>query len=287
MHCLKIVCWYSTVRPSGNQRSVKYGTEIIPSNMVRFLKRTLRSVIVRVELNWHSSLLMVTCPASRAFFAAWLLAFPKSFRGDEWSIKIFNSSQNFIFARLDDLLAKFKPVLACSCSQNSCSCSHVFVRIRKQRSQEEQPYRTLLYRHECFTGNLDCKTVRIFAYSSSREQSNKRSGAKLRLARDSYATLYRFLYWFPSIILSMSFCLDNKKNSTWRLEDMNLFSRCKPIFYERAQRVSKILFCHSKIKFISSRHHVISSLYKARLANLLCIVVICRVHFHWTWYPYL
>ena len=196
MHCLKIVCWYSTVRPSGNQRSVKYGTEIIPSNMVRFLKWTLRSVIVRVELNWHSSLLMVTCPASRAFFAAWLLAFPKSFRGDEWSIKIFNSSQNFIFARLDDLLAKFKPVLACSCSQNSCSCSHVFVRIRKERSQEEQPYRTLLYRHECFTGNLDCKTVRIFAYSSAREQSNKRSGAKLRLARDSYATLYRFLYWF-------------------------------------------------------------------------------------------
>ena len=30
---------------------------------------------------------------------------------------------------------------------------------------------------------IDCKTVRIFAYSSTREQSNKRSG-----------TLYRFLY---------------------------------------------------------------------------------------------
>ena len=27
---------------------------------------------------------------------------------------------------------------------------------------------------------LDCKTVRIFAYSSSREQSNKRSGARLK-----------------------------------------------------------------------------------------------------------
>ena len=79
MQSLKIVWSCRTVRPSCNQRSVKYGTEIIPSNMVRFLKRTLRSVIVRVELNWHSSLLMVTCPASRAFFAAWLLAFPKSF----------------------------------------------------------------------------------------------------------------------------------------------------------------------------------------------------------------
>ena len=35
----------------------------------------------------------------------------------------------------------------------------------------------------------------------------------------------------------------------------------KTIFYERAQRVSKILFCHSKMKFISSRHRVISSMY--------------------------
>ena len=28
--------------------------------------------------------------------------------------------------------------------------------------------------------SLDCKTVRIFAYSSTREQSNKRSGMKLK-----------------------------------------------------------------------------------------------------------
>ena len=68
--------------------------------------------------------------------------------------------------------------------------------------------------------NLDCKTVRIFAYSSKREQSNKRSGTmrwkwRVRLRRDanltcptgvwgshasraedSYATPYWFLYWF-------------------------------------------------------------------------------------------
>ena len=30
---------------------------------------------------------------------------------------------------------------------------------------------------------LDCKTVRIFAYSSKREQSNKRSGRRLKTAR--------------------------------------------------------------------------------------------------------
>ena len=41
----------------------------------------------------------------------------------------------------------------------------------------------------------------------------------------------------------------------------------KTILYERAQRVSKILFCHSKIKFMSSRHRVISSIYLLRLDN--------------------
>ena len=29
-------------------------------------------------------------------------------------------------------------------------------------------------------GLIDCKTVRIFAYSSKREQSNKRSGTRLK-----------------------------------------------------------------------------------------------------------
>ena len=38
---------------------------------------------------------------------------------------------------------------------------------------------------------LDCKTVRIFAYSSTREQSNKRYGMGLKTESD-----YRFLYWF-------------------------------------------------------------------------------------------
>ena len=35
----------------------------------------------------------------------------------------------------------------------------------------------------------------------------------------------------------------------------------KTIFYSLAVLVRKILFCHSKIKFISSCHHVISSIY--------------------------
>ena len=62
-------------------------------------------------------------------------------------------------------------------------------------------------------GHLDCKTVHIFAYSRMREQSNKRSGTRLktesktgvlracearalRAHETSYATLYPFRYWF-------------------------------------------------------------------------------------------
>ena len=53
-----------------------------------------------------------------------------------------------------------------------------------------------------FRDNIDCKTVRIFAYSSTREQSNKRSGtrraceARALRARKTNVTLYWFLYWF-------------------------------------------------------------------------------------------
>ena len=61
-----------------------------------------------------------------------------------------------------------------------------------------------------------------------------------------------------------SACVYNKKNITRRLEDMNfIFSSQKTIFYLLAALVRKILFCHSKIKFISSRPRVISSIYYA------------------------
>ena len=59
-----------------------------------------------------------------------------------------------------------------------------------------------------------------------------------------------------------SACLYNKKNITRRLEDMNfIFSWQKTKFCSLAALVRKILFCHSKIKFISSRPRVISSMY--------------------------
>ena len=68
------------------------------------------------------------------------------------------------------------------CSQNLNECSLARARTsscgseskgHKRNNYIEQPYRTLLYRHKCFTRKLVCKTVRIFAYSNAREQSNK------------------------------------------------------------------------------------------------------------------
>ena len=84
--------------------------------------------------------------------------------------------------------------------------------------------------HEIFvavvSNFIDCKTVRIFAYSSTREQSNEAEnrerdwGETLKIrfffsrsrasrAQDSYATLYRFLYWFwekkPTVLQSSNF----------------------------------------------------------------------------------
>ena len=58
--------------------------------------------------------------------------------------------------------------------------------------------------------HLDCKTVRIFAYSSTREQSNKRSGtrlktesetARLRLARFARVRLLRHALPISLLIL--------------------------------------------------------------------------------------
>jgi len=92
-------------------------------------------------------------------------------------------------------------------------------------------YFHLLYRHECFTGK----------YTTCKIHKKLHPGPEWfifhNLTREFIDDVI-ILYF--AIILSMSFCLYNKKNITRRL-----------------------LFCHSKIKFISSRHCVISSMYSS------------------------
>ena len=56
--------------------------------------------------------------------------------------------------------------------------------------------------------------------------------------------------------------LYNKKNITRRLEDMNfIFSWQKQYFTHSLRSLVRYCSCHSNIKFISSRHRVISPIY--------------------------
>ena len=59
-----------------------------------------------------------------------------------------------------------------------------------------------------------------------------------------------------------SVCLYNKKNITRSLEDMNFMFSWQEQFLTRSQRsLVRYCSCHSNIKFISSRHRVIFSIY--------------------------
>ena len=53
---------------------------------------------------------------------------------------------------------------------------------------------------------LDCKTVRIFAYSSTCEQSNKRCGTRLRLARFARVRLLRHALPISLLVLRKTDC---------------------------------------------------------------------------------
>ena len=69
------------------------------------------------------------------------------------------------------------------CFDQMAKRAHPFFKVQK-----DSDFQVLLFLHYlhigyigiliCISTLLDCKTVRIFAYSSTREQSNKRSGMR-------------------------------------------------------------------------------------------------------------
>ena len=59
----------------------------------------------------------------------------------------------------------------------------------------------------------------------------------------------------------------------------------KTIFYSLAAFFRKILFCHSKMKFISSRHRVISSIYFFARNPKRNMVAFCPAHPKWAQNP--
>ena len=47
--------------------------------------------------------------------------------------------------------------------------------------------------HQRYYQLVDCKTIRIFAYSSTREQSNKRSGTRVKTESETGKRLVHFV----------------------------------------------------------------------------------------------
>ena len=91
--------------------------------------------------------------------------------------------------------------------------------------------------------HLDCKTVPIFAYSSKREQSNERSGTRLktesetgerrygrvRLARLARVRLLRHVLQISLLILRKKpTVLQSMWNTVWAVSDLNFVMKSSP-----------------------------------------------------------
>ena len=105
-----------------------------------------------------------------------------------------------------------------------------------------------------FATRIYCKTVRIFTYSSTREQSNKRSGARLktraRLRSDAKNTLA--LAWVPEVLLA---CGGNFR--CWPKADTSsaVSARLSPSSRSRHRICRRTATC---TRFRSSRKHYIA-----------------------------
>ena len=107
-----------------------------------------------------------------------------------------------------------------------------------------QPGKTyLLYRQECFTGKYTTRKIH-------KNYIRDPSGFILHNLRREFIDDVISVISLLNFILSKSFCLCNKKNIPQRLEDMNFVFSCQ----------KQYCFATRKIKFINSRHRVISPL---------------------------
>ena len=92
-------------------------------------------------------------------------------------------------------------------------------------------------------------------------------------------------HFYTQLFVQKHSCLYNKKKISQRVRIRILFSRGKKQYFTHSLRsFVKYCFYHSKIKFISSRRRVISSIYIKHLflffsiANLVSTVFVNRVH---------
>ena len=106
------------------------------------------------------------------------------------------------------------------------------------KTMQYHNYTVLLYRHECFTGKYTTRKIH-------KRYIRDPSGLFSIISLVSLSMTY--FRSFPSIILSMSFCLYNKKNITRRLEDMNfIFSWQKQYLTHSLRSFVKYCFATRK-----------------------------------------
>ena len=122
--------------------------------------------------------------------------------------------------------------------KNCSECEQIYLRKRILKSFNVKEYGIcelctftkyiyLLHRHECFTGKY---TTRKIHNNYIRDPS----GLFSLISHVSLSMTY--FRSFPSIILSMSFCLYNKKNITRRLEDMNFIFEWQKQYFTHSLR---------------------------------------------------
>ena len=142
-------------------------------------------------------------------------------------LKMFQSLENaslpsFLFSRRQNLSSKLRrrPRFSASAINptNSSSflnitweeCSLVKGKTNSVRLSKERHWTHWnLNQRKILRIQLDCKTVRIFAYSSTREQSNKRSGTRLKILSWSFAHARLLRHALPISLLIL-----RKKNPT-------------------------------------------------------------------------
>ena len=95
-----------------------------------------------------------------------------------------------------------------------------------------------IFRHECFTGKYTTRKI---------HKNYIRDPSSLFSIISHVSLLMTQFRSFPSIILTMSFCLYNKKNITSRLEDMNfIFEWQKQNFTHSLRSFIKYCFATRK-----------------------------------------
>ena len=123
-------------------------------------------------------------------------------------------------------------------------------------------YSILLHKHQWNTKWAFPRKLHIFTREDNMLSSHVKRSPSLWLHNKSRL--------WKQADLVFHWCLYNKQNITYSLMDMNFIFSCSTRYLTRSQRsLVRYRVGHSKIKFLSARGHVISSMYSFLLHLIL------------------